>query len=125
MVKYLDYLTEFEVQSKVYTFLKKNGFDVRGEVRVKRSKKHNIRRGGRFDLAVFISSLNNEKIPIAIIEVKDSDRKTPEQMHSKAEHYRFLSGGAAQYTFYANDDVFELAESIDWEITKSQLGISK
>ena len=112
-IEYPGLPSEFEVQAEVYSFLKSNGYDIRGEIHVGNPDPH--KRGGRLDLVVFANLCGNDHRPVIAIEVKDDVRKMPNQAPKKLEYYAAITN-VKQIAFYRNDDIHTLKQQIDEEI---------
>lgn len=108
MLSYPTKRNEFEIHADLYNQLRSRGFNVRGEVKYKKSFLQKHKRGARFDLVLF----NELKKAIAIIEVKDSARQNTNQEHSKAAHYESLTQ-LPQFTFFINDCIEQLSKSLN------------
>jgi hypothetical protein len=97
--------SEFEIQSFIYTELRKRGLDARGEVRTTSSK-------SRFDIVVF----DAEKKPIRIIEVKVNRLKKNTRNESEQKE---ISRRVEQLARYARqgvqiDVVFGMKEAAEY-----------
>jgi type I site-specific restriction-modification system R (restriction) subunit len=113
-VDYPQRYSEFEIQASVWSVLKKNGVDVRGEVKAL---------GCRFDLVIY-----KNKEPICIIEVKNKRRDKPEyEVKSKQlKRYRLfgipvLYCANHHYILSTVDKVLELLNT--GEIKKPEGGL--
>lgn len=118
MVLYPAKRNEFEIHADLYSQLRHNGLNIRGEIRLKFKKegRQSRKRGARFDLVLF-DEFNKA---VAIIEVKDSERKTELQEHVKAAYYEKLSQ-LPQFTFFVNDSAETLSRRLYDILNKRRL----